>query len=152
MCYNRSIHGSSPIAQSFPQYALLHQVLTPKWLLLDRKYNGFQDLQALKPPLPFVAIPITGAKLVSEHCAFNPFEHCCCQFRLYVCTSCGSRATQCMVLASMTRIVLSLTRLGEDFTFKRLQVINGRKIFLKSENPAYPAIEVSSRTDFEIWG
>ena len=41
---------------------------------------------------------------------------------------------------------------GEDFTLKRLQVINGSKIFLKSENPAYPAIEVSSRTDFEIWG
>ena len=54
------------------------------------------------------------------------------------------------ITATHNKIVVA--RLGEDFTLKRLQVINGRKIFLKSENPAYPAIEVSSRTDFEIWG
>jgi DNA polymerase V len=54
------------------------------------------------------------------------------------------------ITATHNKIVAA--RLGEDFTLKRLQVINGRKIFLKSENPAYPAIEVSTRTDFEIWG
>jgi DNA polymerase V len=54
------------------------------------------------------------------------------------------------ITATHNKIIVA--RLGEDFTLKRLQVINGRKIFLKSENPAYPAIEVSSRTDFEIWG
>ena len=54
------------------------------------------------------------------------------------------------ITATHNKIVVA--RLGEDFTLKRLQVINGRKMFLKSENPAYPAIEVSSRTDFEIWG
>ena len=54
------------------------------------------------------------------------------------------------ITATHNRIVVA--RLGEDFTLKRLQVINGRKMFLKSENPAFPAIEVSSRTDFEIWG
>jgi DNA polymerase V len=54
------------------------------------------------------------------------------------------------ITATHNKIVVA--RLGEDFTLKRLQVINGRKIFLKSENPAYPAIEVSSRADFEIWG
>jgi DNA polymerase V len=54
------------------------------------------------------------------------------------------------ITATHNKIVVA--RLGEDFTLKRLQVINGRKMFLKSENPAFPAIEVSSRTDFEIWG
>src|SRR5437667_7363867 len=54
------------------------------------------------------------------------------------------------ITATHNKIVVA--RLGEDFTLKRLQVINGRKMFLKSENPAYPAIEVSFRTDFEIWG
>jgi DNA polymerase V len=54
------------------------------------------------------------------------------------------------ITATHNKIIVA--RLGEDFTLKRLQVINGRKIFLKSENPAYPAIEVSTRNDFEIWG
>lgn len=54
------------------------------------------------------------------------------------------------ITATHNKIIVA--RLGEDFTLKRLQVIKGRKIFLRSENPAYPAIEVSSRTDFEIWG
>jgi DNA polymerase V len=54
------------------------------------------------------------------------------------------------ITATHKKIVVA--RLGGDFTLKRLKVINSRKIFLKSENPAYPAIEVSSRTDFEIWG
>ena len=44
------------------------------------------------------------------------------------------------ITATHNKIVVA--RLGEDFTLKRLQVINGRKMFLKSENPAYPAIEV----------
>ena len=54
------------------------------------------------------------------------------------------------ITATHNQIVVA--RLGKDFTLKRRQVINGRKIFLKAENPAYQAIEVSSRTDFEIWG
>ena len=60
----------------------------------------------------------------------------------------------CIVVWVITAIhkKIVVVRLGENFTLKRLQVINGKKIFLKSENPANLAIEVSSRTDFEIWG
>jgi DNA polymerase V len=54
------------------------------------------------------------------------------------------------ITATHNKIVVA--RLGENFLLIRLQVFNGRKIFLKSENPAYPAIEVSSRTEFEMWG
>ena len=49
------------------------------------------------------------------------------------------------------RIIVA--RLGEGFTLKRLQIIKGsRRVFLKSEHPNYPAIEVTGRADFEIWG
>jgi DNA polymerase V len=54
------------------------------------------------------------------------------------------------VTAANNRIVVA--RIGEDFTLKRLQIIQNRKIFLKPENPNYTAIEVTSRDDFEIWG
>ena len=54
------------------------------------------------------------------------------------------------VTATHNRIVVA--RIGEEFTLKRLQIIQNRKIFLKSENPNYPVIEVTSRDDFEIWG
>jgi SOS-response transcriptional repressor LexA len=53
------------------------------------------------------------------------------------------------ITATYNKIIVA--KRGEDFTLERLQLINGRKIFLKSENPIYPAIEVPSRTDFEIW-
>ena len=54
------------------------------------------------------------------------------------------------VTAANNRIVVA--RIGEDFTLKRLQIVQHRRIFLKPENPNYTAIEVTSRDDFEIWG
>jgi DNA polymerase V len=54
------------------------------------------------------------------------------------------------ITAANNRIVVA--RIGEEFTLKRLQLIKGRKIFLKPENPKYPSIEVTSRDDFEVWG
>ncbi len=54
------------------------------------------------------------------------------------------------VTATHNRIVVA--RIGEEFTLKRLQIIQNRKIFLKPENPNYTAIEVTARDDFEIWG
>jgi len=53
--------------------------------------------------------------------------------------------------ATHYRIIVA--RLGESFTLKRLQIIKGsRRIFLKSEHPAYAALEVTGRSDFEIFG
>ncbi len=52
--------------------------------------------------------------------------------------------------AANNRIVVA--RVGEDLTLKRLQIVKPKRIFLKSENPAYPAIEVKPGDDFEIWG
>jgi DNA polymerase V len=43
-----------------------------------------------------------------------------------------------------------IDRIGEEFTLKRLQITQHRKIFLKPENPKYTAIEVTSRDDFEV--
>jgi DNA polymerase V len=54
------------------------------------------------------------------------------------------------VTAANNRIVVA--RIGEEFTLKRLQIMQHRKIFLKPENPKYTAIEVTSRDDFEVWG
>ncbi len=48
------------------------------------------------------------------------------------------------------RIVVA--RIGEEYTLKRLQLLKGRKIFLKPENPKYLAMEVTGRDDFEVWG
>ena len=44
-----------------------------------------------------------------------------------------------------------VVRVGEQFTVKRL-LLYKRKIYLKSENPKYPPIDVTTRTDYEIWG
>lgn len=53
--------------------------------------------------------------------------------------------------AMHNRIIVA--RLGEGFLLKRLQMIKGsRRIFLKSEHPHYLAIEVTGRSDFEIFG
>jgi DNA polymerase V len=54
------------------------------------------------------------------------------------------------VTAAHNRIVVA--RIGEEFTLKRLQLMKGRKIFLKPENPKYLAMEVTGRDDFEVWG
>jgi DNA polymerase V len=54
------------------------------------------------------------------------------------------------ITAANDRIVV--VRIGEEFTLKRLQLMKNRKIFLKPEKPGYPAIEVTSRDDFEVWG
>jgi DNA polymerase V len=44
-----------------------------------------------------------------------------------------------------------VVRVGEQFTVKRL-LLYKRKLYLKSENPKYPPIDVTTRTDYEIWG
>jgi DNA polymerase V len=44
-----------------------------------------------------------------------------------------------------------VVRVGEQFTVKRL-LLYKRKIYLKAENPKYPPIDVTTRTDYEIWG
>ncbi len=54
------------------------------------------------------------------------------------------------ITAAHNRIVVA--RIGEEFTLKRLQLMKGRKIFLKPENPKYLAMEVTGRDDFEVWG
>ena len=54
------------------------------------------------------------------------------------------------ITATHNKIVVA--RLGENFTLKRLEIINNKKLFLKPENPKYTAMEVTSRADFEIWG
>jgi len=52
--------------------------------------------------------------------------------------------------AANNRLVVA--RLGEHLTLKRLQIVKPNRIFLKSENPAYPPLEVKQSDDFEIWG
>jgi DNA polymerase V len=52
--------------------------------------------------------------------------------------------------AANNRLVVA--RLGAQLTLKRLQIVKPKRIFLKSENPAYPPLEVKQRDDFEIWG
>ncbi len=54
------------------------------------------------------------------------------------------------ITASHNKIIVA--KLGDGFTLKRLQIIKPRRIFLKSENPDYPLIEVTKRADFEIFG
>ena len=54
------------------------------------------------------------------------------------------------ITAAHNRIVVA--RIGEEFTLKRLRITKNRKIFLKPENPKYPALEVTGRDDFEVWG
>ena len=54
------------------------------------------------------------------------------------------------ITAAHNRIVVA--RIGAEFTLKRLQLMKGRKIFLKAENPKYLAMEVTGRDDFEVWG
>ena len=44
-----------------------------------------------------------------------------------------------------------VVRVGEQFTVKRL-LLYKRKIYLKAENQKYPPIDVTTRTDYEIWG
>jgi DNA polymerase V len=44
-----------------------------------------------------------------------------------------------------------VVRVEDQFAVKRL-LLYKRKIFLKSENPKYHPIEVTNRTDYEIWG
>jgi DNA polymerase V len=53
------------------------------------------------------------------------------------------------ITASHNAIVV--VRVGEQFTVKRL-LLYKRKIYLKAENPKYPPIDVTARTDYEIWG
>ena len=53
------------------------------------------------------------------------------------------------ITASHNAIVV--VRVGELFTVKRL-LLYRRKTYLKSENPKYAPIEVTRRSDYEIWG
>lgn len=43
-----------------------------------------------------------------------------------------------------------VVRMGEEFAVKRL-LLYKHKIYLKPENPNYRTVEVTNRTDFEIW-
>jgi DNA polymerase V len=53
--------------------------------------------------------------------------------------------------ATHNRIIVA--RLGDGFTLKRLQIIKGSKrLFLASAHTGYSAIEVTGRSDFEIFG
>jgi hypothetical protein len=55
------------------------------------------------------------------------------------------------ITASHNKIVVA--RLGEDFTVKRLHIIKGsNRLFIKPENPKYQLMEVTRRSDFEVWG
>jgi DNA polymerase V len=55
------------------------------------------------------------------------------------------------ITATHNRIVVA--RLGQNFTIMRLLIITGgKRIILKPENAKYAAIEVTYRSDFEIWG
>lgn len=47
------------------------------------------------------------------------------------------------------KIVVAL--IDGEFTVKRFK-ITGEKIYLAPENPRYPSIEVTERSDFQIWG
>ena len=51
--------------------------------------------------------------------------------------------------ATHKRIIVA--RLGDKFTVKRLWLMHP-KMYLRSENPRYRPIEVSSHPDFEVWG
>ena len=51
--------------------------------------------------------------------------------------------------ASHNTIVV--VRVGEQFTVKRL-LLYKRKTYLKAENPKYPPVDVTGRTDYEVWG
>ncbi len=54
------------------------------------------------------------------------------------------------ITATHNKIIVA--RLGDGFTLKRLQIVKPKRIFLKSEHPDYPVIEVTKRDDFEIFG
>jgi DNA polymerase V len=54
------------------------------------------------------------------------------------------------ITATHNKIIV--VKLGEGFTLKRLQIVKPRRIFLQSDNPDYPVIEVTRRDDFEIFG
>lgn len=45
-----------------------------------------------------------------------------------------------------------VARLGPEFMVKRLHFDEGGRIFLLSDNEAYPPVEVTEGTDFEVWG
>ncbi len=51
--------------------------------------------------------------------------------------------------ATHKRIIVA--RLADKFTVKRLLLMHP-KMYLRSENPRYQPIEVSSHPDFEVWG
>ena len=51
--------------------------------------------------------------------------------------------------ATHKRVVVAV--INGEFTVKRL-LLRGKKVFLAPENPAYPLLEVSEQSDFQIWG
>lgn len=53
------------------------------------------------------------------------------------------------VASTSGKIVIAI--LNGEFTVKRI-VIDGKRIFLKPENPQYPTIEVAQESDFQVWG
>lgn len=45
-----------------------------------------------------------------------------------------------------------IARIGDELCVKRLRIGDGGGVWLVSENKAYPPIEVTGETDFEVWG
>ncbi len=68
--------------------------------------------------------------------------------------ACITQGDIILVDRSITAIYnkIIVTKLSEGFTLKRLQIVKPRRIFLQSDNPDYPVIEVTRRDDFEIFG
>lgn len=158
-----SIPESFPLAQPLPRHALLHRVRTHTEMPVWSGIPGIQRSSASRPRHFHLPIPITGAKFVSQQCAFSSSAHrAALSDYLWVLLAgrrgldeCGRSANQDIMLVdrsiTSTQNKSIVDRLGEDFTFKRWQVLNVRKIFHTSKYSAYPAIESSSRTDFENW-
>jgi DNA polymerase V len=45
-----------------------------------------------------------------------------------------------------------VARVGNEMCVKQLEIRTGEKVRLLSKNSAYPPIEITPETDFEVWG
>jgi len=45
-----------------------------------------------------------------------------------------------------------VARIGVEFMVKRLRIERDGQVWLLSENKAYPPIQITEGTDFEVWG
>jgi DNA polymerase V len=53
--------------------------------------------------------------------------------------------------AEVTSGSIVVARIHDEFTLKRVRK-DGSRVFLVPENKAYPSIEITEGSDFEIWG